>query len=71
MQILSKTISCRNTQSIFIPIILLVQISLAQLLIGAWVDELWINQLLGAPFFSLMNEMMSQPLKNCPFFDVG
>ena len=24
--------------------------------IGVWVDELWINRLLGAPFFSLMTD---------------
>ena len=51
MQIPSKTISCSNTQSIFIPIVLLVQVSLVT--VFNW-SMGWINQLLGAPFFSLM-----------------
>ena len=44
-----------------------------QLLIGAWVDELWINQLLGAPFFSLMVDEWNDvaTVKKTPFFDVG
>ena len=42
MQILSKTISCRNTQSIFIPIILIVQISLVTVItwsMGWWIMD--------------------------------
>ena len=42
--------------------------------IGVWIDELRINQLLGAPFFTLMADEctdIATILKSCPFLSLS